>query len=717
MSKSGRRGREYPEFAEIELTSGRHNYFPDYARDVLMLQTKAGLLVPFELNRSQWFRENMLQEMETWCSVCEISAQDDQSPPRPLPACPKCGTSNEYCGRCDVPFEYSRESGGMQCPICRQKGLGLPVRVVEVKSRRMGASAHYQGRQNHKACTNRNHGAIIASHRKKSANAIRRKCKTFFVNMPDGLRPMTKYNNEGVLDFRAPQGSTGLGSWQQVFVASEPEDARGDTVRDMHCSEAAFYGATGPAFMQASLPLVAKLPGTTVAIETTPNGPGDYVHTRYLSARVWWRDEHGDPKPPPWMPLKAKNPGDLNSEWFAIFVPFFLNDGYRLPLAMPEEEFRSSLDDEERWLLDSFEEFGCTLETLQWRRATIVDEAGGDLAKFHQEYPATDEQAFATTGTMAFSPEKLEAHDLAHACHCEVCIPADRIAAPPENNDCPEHLWFDIVDQFASDRRGVRTFRQYQPQLIEAEPGVGSLSVWSKPQPGVRYVVWADVAKGVATGDWCDASVFREDTVEQVAHLRGKWELHNFADLLICLGLIYNTARVAPEMNGIGEGVAVLMKQALYPKMYRRRQDTAAITRQSVTMGWYTTESRKGTMVASTNRLLEQDLGAIRSRVAIDEMHIFRKQISANESGSANRVSFSAPTGANDDACMSTMGCITLCLERSASKLREASDRQDPVSEQLDILLGPVPGRQGRGKGRRRRSTGDRLAKMLNRYH
>jgi hypothetical protein len=57
-------------------------------------------------------------------------------------------------------------------------------------------------------------------------------------------------------------------------------------------------------------------------------------------------------------------------------------------------------DEEEPWLV---EQFGCSLEQLRWRRVTRDEECGGKVELFHQEHPATPEQAFIGSGNPVFS--------------------------------------------------------------------------------------------------------------------------------------------------------------------------------------------------------------------------------------------------------------------------------------------------------------------------
>ena len=59
----------------------------------------------------------------------------------------------------------------------------------------------------------------------------------------------------------------------------------------------------------------------------------------------------------------------------------------------------SCLSKEEKELKKTFH---LTDEQIMWRRWSIKNNCGGDIDKFHQEYPATPEEAFIATGTGVF---------------------------------------------------------------------------------------------------------------------------------------------------------------------------------------------------------------------------------------------------------------------------------------------------------------------------
>jgi len=591
------------ERAELELTSGRHRDFRTFAESYLQIQTKRGSFQHLRLNKSQEFRECLLEEMEE---------------------------------------------------------AGVPLWVWEAKARQLGCSTHIQGRMAHRCFTNRDKSALIAAHESGPAEEIFKKIKLFYDNMPSGMKPLQKYNNRAELDLRAPSGPYGLRSKVSIVTARNKESARGVTARHIHLSELAFY-PDPEGFLLGTLQTAPGLPGTMVYVESTCRGAGDYHHTQYLAARVWWQDENGDPDPPPWMKLKQRHPGNPDNKFYALFTPWFLMDEYQSPLRLTEQQFKLSFDPLEQRLWEEFSEY-LTLEHLQWRRETIAAKCGGSVKRFQQEYPATDEEAFAHTGMLAFDRDGVARQERKHSCYCSVCRPSTGEPSPPDN-DCPPHQFYELYDGSISDDSRRRVWRQMTPQLVEMSPGEGRLSVWRQPIRGRRYVVWADVSKGAIGSDFDHAVVMDVGNFEQVAEWRGQLRQDEYATVLILLSMFYNDALLAAEVTGVGAGLAVMLEQSHYPYLYKRSTQASGYGRgpQSLVTGWSTDAATKPAMVTNMDSGIKHDELKIRSRIGITEMGAYRMMVLHSPDGAeSNRARWGAPKGKHDDACMALMGAFLL---------------------------------------------------------
>lgn len=545
-----------------------------------------------------------------------------------------------------APFKLNKSQVLRQKMLDEMDEAGIPIRVWEAKARQAGCSTHIQGWMFHRCVTRRDEVALIAAHADHSVHSIFTKAKMFYDNLPLRLQPLTKYNNRAELDFRAPVGPTGLRSRLTVMTAKSAEDARGTTARLAHFSEVAFYKQPERYFL-ATLQSMPDTPGTFAYAESTCNGSGDFHHTMYLGARVW------NEEPYPWMPLKKKFPGDPDSAWYAHFTPWFIVDEYRRALSCGEEEFVASLDGHERELLAKFGEW-ISLENLSWRRATIATKCGGSIERFHQEYPSTDEEAFSASGSPVFDRDALESQRRLYGCWCDLCLPYAG-ARPPKENTCPPHGWFEISDSSDYPLGRERMYSTYKPLVEEAMEGTGRFSVWKHPEPGVRYVVGADVSKGVGSKDWDHLCVLDLATLEQVAEWRGKIELDELAPLCLLVALHYNNAVLAPEVTGLGAGLIALLERSRYWNLYRRVQ-TDSIGGPTIMLGWDTTKKTKPAMIGLMQKALKEGYVKIHSRQILDEMEAYTRTVLYSKDGiDSLQAKMGAPPGKNDDACVSAL--------------------------------------------------------------
>lgn len=214
---------------------------------------------------------------------------------------------------------------------------------------------------------------------------------------------------------------------------------------------------------------------------------------------------------------RSKNGDSIFSD---RFFGWFENPEYRLPITGGFVR-----TEEEEGLAEAYDLDDEQLNWRRWKKKTLRE-------KFEQEYPSNPVEAFLSSGHPYFDRAQLA--DITQNC------------PPPIEFDCPEA---------ASRLRRERRF----------------LKVWKTPQPGRGYVISADTAEGLTDKgdpDFDSASVWDAETWEQVAHLHGRWDTHEFGLLLAELGFWYNTALLGIERNNHGHAVInAAMHTANYPPM------------------------------------------------------------------------------------------------------------------------------------------------------
>ena len=599
---------------ERSLTSGAHKDFPLFASRNLRIQTKGGRFEPLDLNPPQQIR---------WKLICDIRAK------------------------------------------------GEPVRIWEAKARQTGGSTFVQALLFHTCVTTYVETALVVAHNADTVHEVFTKAKLFHAHLPTSIKPATKYDNRTALDFRSPRGAGGLRSRLSVVLPRDATSANGITARHVHVSEIALYSKPD-GFMLNMLQTVPDSVDSTVYVESTCEGSGDYHHEQYLLAKVFWED------PPPWMELKRQYPGSPDSQWYALFTPWFLMPEYRAALKVPEAQFRATLDRDELDLLDRFGDW-VTLENIQWRRQTIQSKCGGHVTGFRQQYPSTDTEAFASTGRPVFDADDIAWQEQMHVCACEVCRPHPEFR-PDEKNDCPEHEWYEISDGTGwSPNSGERLWTSYKPELTPAPAGLGRLSIWKHPEPRRSYILIADVAAGGDTGDWDHVTILDDRTLEQVAVWRGKVDMMEYADVLMLLAVFYNKALLVPEATGIGYGLVAMLERTRYWRLYRRPTLNQVGLAVTSVLGWSTTASSKSAAVGLLTKSLRERYAKIRDRTTLDELRAFRATVVEGDGEGVKMSKMGAPAGKNDDAAMTMIiGAAVGHYQGRLTKHTEASNEPTP---------------------------------------
>lgn len=241
------------------------------------------------------------------------------------------------------------------------------IRSVILKGRQQGLSTVVSAFIYWWASQHNGQKAIVIAHVKDSTQTLFDMYKRVHENVPELLKPVTKYSSKRELVFKA------LDSGIMVATAGGEGIARGETLQCMHLSEVAFWPTT---FANENFNgLIRALPnsnGTMCFVESTANGmTGKFYEL--------------------WKGAVAGTNG---------FVPFFSawfeSDEYREPapagfIRTPDEN-------------DLVAKHGLDDDQLYWRRREVA-KAGLDM--FKQEYPCTPEEAFITSGRPVFSPEAL----------------------------------------------------------------------------------------------------------------------------------------------------------------------------------------------------------------------------------------------------------------------------------------------------------------------
>jgi hypothetical protein len=150
----------------------------------------------------------------------------------------------------------------------------------------------------------------------------------------------------------------------------------------------------------------------------------------------------------------------------------------------------------------------------------------------------------------------------------------------------------------------------------------GELRVWSKPQPKRNYVIGADVAEGLAHGDFSCADVLDQRTGHQVAQWHGKVEPDRFGQILCDLGDWYNNAYIGVERNNHGLTTLVKMRDTGYSNIHAERdvENKGSGDKERKKLGWLTTRITKPLMIDGLSAELREGNSGIVCKETVEEM-------------------------------------------------------------------------------------------------
>lgn len=512
-----------------------------------------------------------------------------------------------------IPFKLNKAQNIVMEQMRKDQEAGKPKRYIVLKARQMGLSTLFEGIIFQDTSTQENKNSLIVAHEEGASSNLFNMSKLFFDYLPEVIKPMKKYANGKILSFENPTNidaekakNPGLRSKISIATAGSGEVGRSATYHNIHASEVAFF-PDAKTTMLGLLQSVPDRPNTMVVLESTANGVGDWFHD------MWVRAEKGE------------------NEYTPIFLPWFIQEEYSRDFRTKaeREQFISDVNTPSRdadgnihysYEYELKEKHNLTYEQLNWRRWTIRNKAQGDELLFMQEYPATPEESFISSGRPRFSVSSLRKYQT--------------VTRKPE-------------------RRGY---------LVEGEDGrvtlredeKGYVSIWGEPDPNAYYSIGADVAEGLAHGDYSCAYVGDNESFDLVARWHGHIDADLFGLELIKLGKYYNDAYIGVENNNHGLTTLSAIKNAEYWNLYFMKSHDKIADTFTKKLGWTTSSRTKPLMIDKLAEFVRERYLGIYDDLLISEMFTYIIE----DNGATN-----AQDGTHDDAVMATAILLQLLLE------------------------------------------------------
>ena len=445
----------------------------------------------------------------------------------------------------------------------------ISARDIILKARKEGFSTIRLARMVAKCMTMKNRHCVVVSHEEKSTQRLLERAVYLLENSLIKVNYTVTGNN-----IRFPDTESKI--W--IGTAGSRAFGRGDDITDYHLSEFAFWTNSGLLVGIEE----ACMNDAEGCIESTANGWGTPYH------KIWQAAERKEG-------VKA---ADLGPKFYKPhFYGWFWDNNYQVKAPRPLDEF----NEYERWLVSTY---NLTHHQLLWRRLKI--ESMPDPAKFEQEYPATPEEAFLVAGAMVFSPQAVrqqEAQARPVLWQGEVRDKGGKIVLEPTKTD----------------------------PVTNINPG--HLRVWLPARKGQHYIITGDVASGIEsppdeeideTGCFSAWDIYDASSWEQVAQWHGLIEPDAFGEIGVMLGMLYNEALLAPEVNNHGLVTCKTIEGMGYRHLYEREENKGGTT-----LGFYTMPGATGTrarMINSLRATLRDMTIKINSPTTFSELRSFVKK-------------------------------------------------------------------------------------------
>lgn len=442
-----------------------------------------------------------------------------------------------------IPLVFNRAQKELVDEVLHCLLTGKPIRILVLKARQMGFSTAIEAIIYWWTATNKNVNSYIIAHEDDASKNLYNMFKRYYDNSNPLFKPARKYNTRSDLTFAKEDedgNQTGLGSVIKTGTARNSGGGRSDTVQLVHASEVAFWD-NGEEIVASLLQTVPLRANTMIFLESTANGRGNYF------AREWANAAKGD------------------SIFTTFFFPWWAHDEYEL-----EGDDITDFSNNEKEVIKIMSEgikIGKTFYKVPkdkvqdkmrfYRYKSLEFKTRPEL--FLQEYPSTAHEAFIASGASVFNSQALAAME-------KRCIDTSK---------------YEISE---NDRRIISV----------DEDSYGRLKIWDKPEKGEEYVIGADVAEGLSTGDYSVADVIRKSDMKTVARYRAQIDPDQFGHVLELLGRYYNYALIGVEINNHGLAVVQRLRDLFYPNLYRRETRLDEVFEQTTTkFGWKTTSITK----------------------------------------------------------------------------------------------------------------------------
>lgn len=226
---------------------------------------------------------------------------------------------------------------------------------------------------------------------------------------------------------------------------------------------------------------------------------------------------------------------------------------------------------------------------LHWRRLKLMEYANDSESSFNPEdrfkedFPLEAEEAFLHSGRPVFDIARIEKN-----------IQKLLSNEPPR-------------PKIIITKERLKQFRN-------------NLRIYAVPKTDSKYIIGADVAEGLESGDFSHAFILDAKTREQVGYWHGHCDSDIFGKILVELALIYNNALIVPEINNMGYATLAAIKNENYFNIFQRVTVDKVTDEETMKVGWRTTSANKQKMLSKLIQYYRENEVTILDHGLLSEM-------------------------------------------------------------------------------------------------
>ena len=518
--------------------------------------------------------------------------------------------SGEY-----IAYDPSSEFGWAQMELIdeveRQYNAGKPVRIIVLKARQLGISTISAGLVFLWSFIRKGTTGLIIAHESDISQSLFEKTQINWENWPFAPLYTAKNMSMNRMTWAETRSSIKIASAKNV------KSGRGRTIHILHGSECAYWDEA-ETLMVGLNQTIPRSHGTIVIMESTANGVGGWFYEE------WHKAVAGE------------------SDFIPLFFPWFRHYQYSMQNYTVDER---RLSRAESHLL----KLGATLDNLEWRRWALKNLCHNDEEYFKQEYPATPEEAFLTSGQGVFPPYTVqECYEQKKGARGEIILtPSGRY-------------------EFRSSPSGP--FTMFRSPSSDKDWG--------------QYVVAGDPTH-TTIGDRACIQVLSARTFEQVGVWHGHIDPINFADELMKLGYFYNTALVNTEVDGPGYATVGRLTSMGYPRLWQHRwADKAPGKISTVNLGWLSNYQRKHWAIGMLKWIFSEKSISIHDPETYKQLLDYAVLNELGTMGNAN------PKGYDDAVMALAIAVITAMTDRASDYSEDGPSKMKMSINGKLIIMG-----------------------------